>query len=199
MTPTSDEPAAGDSSDEETDALPRDELKRRASGGIFIVGSRGLAILLVGFGGNLVLARLLTPRDFGLVAVGMSLVLFSTVLSDGGLGAGLIRRSQPPEIEELRALTALQLTVTVGVAAVTAAIAIPFGEIGWITALMASSTPLVTLQAPGRILLERSLSYGPLALIEVVQVLTYYVWAIALVVAGFGVWGFASATVARAA
>jgi O-antigen/teichoic acid export membrane protein len=199
MTPMSNEPPPWNSSGEEKDALPRDELKRRASGGIFIVGSRGLAILLVSFGGNLVLARLLTPRDFGLVAVGMSLVLFASVLSDGGLGAGLIRRSEPPDTEELQALTALQLAVTVGLAALTAAVAVPFGTIGWVTALMVSSAPLVALQVPGRILLERSLSYRPLALVEVVQVLTYNLWAIALVVAGFGVWGLASATIARAA
>jgi O-antigen/teichoic acid export membrane protein len=201
MTPIPNRPnhRAPISSGEPSDSLPRAELKRRASGGIFIVGSRGVAILLVGFIGNVVVARLLTPRDFGVVAIGMSLVLFASVISDGGLGAGLIRRVEPPAKEELQALTALQLALTIGLALATAVIAAPFGTIAWVTALMVSSTPLVALQVPGRILLERSLSYRPLALVEVLQVLTYHLWAIGLVVAGFGVWGLATATIARAA
>jgi O-antigen/teichoic acid export membrane protein len=177
----------------------RDDLKARTSAGLFIVATRGLAILVVGFGGNVVLARLLTPHDFGTVAIGMSFVLFAGMLSDGGLGAGLIRRAEPPEKEELQALTALQLTVTTVLALVIAAAAAPFGRIGWVTALMVSSMPLVALQFPGRIVLERSLSYRPLAMVEVAQVLTYYAWAMGLVVAGAGVWGLASATVAMRA
>jgi O-antigen/teichoic acid export membrane protein len=179
--------------------LPRDELRRRASAGVFIVATRGLAILLLGLAGYVVLAHLLTPRDFGVVAIGMSFVLFTGMLSDGGLGAALIRRAEPPTTEELQALSAFQLSVTVALALVAAAVAAPFGEIGWVIALMVSSMPLVTLQFPGMIVLERSLRYRPLAVVEVSQVLVYHAWAIALVISGFGVWGLASATVARAA
>jgi O-antigen/teichoic acid export membrane protein len=183
---------------EEHVALPRDELRRRASAGIFIVATRGLAILLLGFAGNVIVARLLSPRDFGIVAIGMTFVALTGLLSDGGLGAGLIRRAEPPKTEELEALTALQLTVTAVLALVIAVVATPFGEVGWVIALMMSAAPLVALQFPGRILLERSLRYRPLAVVEVSQVLTYNLWAIGFVVAGFGVLGLASATVARA-
>jgi polysaccharide transporter, PST family len=192
--------ALSNGASEQMGSLPRSELKQRASAGIFIVGSRGLAILLIGFAGNVVVARLLTPHDFGVVALGISLMQFAGMLSDGGIGAGLIRRPEPPKIEELQALTALQLTVTVAFACVVTAVATPFfGWVGWVIALMASSMPLVALQFPGRILLERSLSYRPLAMVEVSQVVTYHACAIALVVAGFGVWGLAAATVVRAA
>jgi O-antigen/teichoic acid export membrane protein len=180
-------------------ALPRDELRRRASAGIFIVMTRGVAIALVSFGGSVVLARLLTPHDFGAVAIGMSLVLFVGMLSDGGLGAGFIRRAKAPELEELQALMGFQLAATTALALVTAAVAAPFGETGWVTALMVTSTPLMALQLPGRILLERSLSYRPLAVVELSQVFTYNASAIGLVVAGLGVWGLASAAIVRAA
>lgn len=178
--------------------IPRGELKRRASAGIFIVGTRGLAIVVVGFLGNVVVARLLTPHDFGVVAIGMSLVVFTGLLSDGGIGSGLIRRAQPPDAEELQSLTAFQLTITTIMALAILAVGIPFGQTGRVTALMVCSMPLVALQFPGKIMLERALSYRPLAIVEVSQVLTYYAWAIGTVVAGFGVWGLASATVARA-
>ena len=43
----------------------------------------------------IVLARLLNPHAFGLIAFGMAVVLFGSLLADGGLGAGLIRRAGP--------------------------------------------------------------------------------------------------------
>lgn len=184
---------------EEQDALLRDDLKLRTSAGLFIVATRGLAILLVGFVGNVVLARLLTPHDFGTVAIGMSFVLLAAVISDGGLGAALIRRAEPPETEELQALLGLQLAVTIGLALVVAAVGSQFGRIGLVTGVMVSSMPLVALQFPGRITLERALSFRPLAMVEVSQVLTYYAWSIAFVVAGFGVWGLATGTIAMRA
>jgi O-antigen/teichoic acid export membrane protein len=153
----------------------------------------------VGFAGNVVLARLLVPHDFGLVAIGTSLVYFISTLSDGGLGASLIRRPEPPRKEELQALLALQVGVALGLAFATASVAAPFGRTGWIVAVMASSMPLAMLQVPGRILLERSLSYHRLAVVEVTQVLTYQAWAIGFAVAGFGVWSLATGTVAMRA
>ena len=196
MTPAGPDPVASASAGEEGDVgLPRDELRRRALEGIVIVFTRGVAIALLSFAGSVVLARLLNPHAFGVIAFGLALVLFGSLLADGGLGAGLIRRAEPPAVEELQALTGFQLGVTVGLALVTAAVAAPFGEAGWVTALMVWSLPLAMLQLPGRILLERSLSYRPLATVEVSQVLVYNVCAVSLVLLGFGVWGMASATV----
>jgi polysaccharide transporter, PST family len=184
---------------EDAGALPREELKRRASAGVLIVATRGVAILVISFVGNVIVARLLTPHDFGVVAIGMSFVYFVSMLADGGLGAALIRRPEPPAREELQALMGLQLALTVALALLVAAGAAPFGRSGWVVALMVSSMPLAMLQFPGRILLERSLLYRPLAVVELTQVLVYHAWAIGFVIAGFGVWGLASATVAMRA
>ena len=181
---------------QETGVLPRQELARRASAGIVIVFSRGVAIALLSFGGSVVLARLLDPYAFGVVAIGMAVVVFTSLLADGGLGAGLIRRAEPPTAEELQALTGFQLVVTVAISLVAAALAAPFGEIGWVMALIASSTPFAMFQVSGRILLERSLSYRPLAAVELSQVVAFNVCAVSLVLLGFGVWGIAIAIVA---
>jgi O-antigen/teichoic acid export membrane protein len=186
-------PATGPHTDP---TLSREELKERASAGIFIVASRGLTILLIGFGGNVVLAHLLTPHDFGIVAVGTSLVLFASALADGGLGAALIRRPEPPATEELQALTGLQLVITIALALGTAAVGALYGRAGLIAAVMVSSMPFAVMQFPGRILFERSLSYRSLAVVEVVQVVTSYAWAVGLVAAGFGVWGLATSEIA---
>ncbi|MFF7945467.1 oligosaccharide flippase family protein [Streptomyces griseorubiginosus] len=182
----------------EDEVLTGSELKRRAKAGVFVVSTRGLVILLLGFAGNVVVARLLEPRDLGVVAVGMSFVLFAGLVSDGGLGAGLIRREQPPSGEELGALSALQLGLTLAMTALAAAVAVPLGRVAWVTAVMVASMPFVALQFPGRILLERALLYRRLVVVEMSQVLCYQAWAIGTVAAGFGVWGLATATVVRA-
>lgn len=187
----------GNSSSSDERSLSRSELKRRATSGVFVITSRGFVIMLLGLAGNIVVARLLSPSDFGLVAVGMSIVLFSGLLSDGGLGAGLIRRAEPPSRTELGALSAFQLAVTGAITLVAVAVAVPLGRVGWITAVMVASMPLTALQFPGRILLERSLLYRRLAVVELGQALSFQAWAVATVAAGFGVWGLATATVVR--
>lgn len=178
--------------------LSREELKHRTSAGVFIVGSRGVILLLVAFGGQVALAHLLNPEDFGLIALGMSVMLVSGLLSDGGLGAALIRRPEPPERDELGGLVALQLGVSSIVALLAAATAGLVGGTAWVIAAMACAMPIVAFQFPGRITLERALSYRPLAIVEVAQILIYYAAAIGLVAAGLGVWGVAVATLVRA-
>jgi O-antigen/teichoic acid export membrane protein len=110
-----------DSADAPDRQLTHDELRRRTSAGVFLVGSRGAALLVFGVAGNIVLARLLTPYAFGIIAIGMSVMLIGGLLSDGGLGAGLIRRERPPDLAELASLTAMQLGIASLVLALTAA------------------------------------------------------------------------------
>lgn len=189
-----------DDSPTDDGALSRAELKHRAASGVFIVATRGMVIMALGLIGNVVVARVLAPHDFGVVAIGMSVVFFSQLISDGGLAAGLIRRAEPPTSAELGAFSAFQLSVTgvVAFTAVAVALVSPFGEVGWVTAVMVASMPFVALQFPGRILLERDLRYRRLAAVELLQSLCFQAWAVGTVVAGFGVWGLATATVVRA-
>ena len=128
---------------------------------------RGFGIRFLGFAGTLVLARLLTPRDFGLVAFGATFVTLATFVSDGGIGTALIRRVTPPERADLRALLAFQLALTTVLAVGVSTLVLPFGTIGQVTALMVASIPFTAVRAPGVIVLERRLDYRPLAVVEV--------------------------------
>jgi O-antigen/teichoic acid export membrane protein len=175
-------------------------MRRRAKSGIFFVGSWGVFNLVVGFGGNLVLARMLDPKDFGIVAIGATLMLFTTSIADGGLGSGLIRREAAPDRSELRAALALQLILTLSLAVVAAGIGWLVGGAGLVVALMMAALPIAAFQTPGRVMLSRALRFKALSTAEAVANAVYYAWAIALVVAtGAGVWALASAVVVRAA
>jgi O-antigen/teichoic acid export membrane protein len=180
------------------DRLSEGELQERASAGVAIVASRGLFLLIVGFGGNVVLARLLMPRDFGLVAFGLTIIALAQAVSDGGLGAGLIRRTEPPTRDELRAMLGLQFGATTILAGTISAIAASFGRGGEVVAIMVLTLPILTLGTPGRIVLERRLNYRPLAFVDVAQLVGYYLWAIPAVIAGLGVWALATASVFKA-
>lgn len=175
------------------------QVKQRAAAGLVVVGSRGVAILLIGFASYTALARLLSPREFGLIAIGLAFTAIIGLAADGGLGGALIRRAEPPTREELQALTALQVGVATGLALLTAGVGIFLGDARWITTIMTAAMPIVALQMPGRILLERSLNYRSLAVIEIAQVVCYHGSAVGLVLAGFGAPGVACAWVIRAA
>ena len=153
----------------------------------------------VAFVGMLVLAHLLSPTDLGMVAFGTTVVTIGTFFADGGLGAALIRRADHPTVDELRTLLALQLILALVIALAVAVVGFRAGTTGAVTAIMACSLPLLALRAPHAIALERALEYRPIAAIEFAESLVFYGWAIATVEAGWGVWGVASAAIARSA
>jgi O-antigen/teichoic acid export membrane protein len=178
--------------------LSRTEVRRRTSAGIVYVASSGLAGMVIGFFGNLVLARLLTPHAFGLVAVGSTMTLLGGALAEGGLGSGMIRRAEPPDRSELRTLNGIQLTIALSVCVPTAAVALPFGVVGAVTAIMVMSLPIETLQTPGRVVLNRAMKYDRMAAANVGAIAASQIFAITAVALGAGVWGLASAAVVKA-
>lgn len=174
------------------------DVRRRAVAGALLLGVRGIGVRLLGLAGNVVLARLLVPSDFGTVALALSLLAFGTLMFDGGLGASLIRRTEDPSREDLRNVLALQLAGSVLLTASVATAGLLIGDAGTIAAVMMLALPFVALRGPGLIMLERKLSFGPVAAVEIGEVLAYYGWAVLTVALGAGVWGLASASIVKA-
>jgi O-antigen/teichoic acid export membrane protein len=174
------------------------ETAQRTVRAVALLVTRGAVVAAFGLGANLALARLLEPRDFGIVALGTVLLVFGTFLSDAGLGAALIRRGEPPTRAELEAVNGAQLGLMVTVAGCVAAVAIPIGRDGAVIAAMVASLPIIVLKAPSLIVLERRVDYNVIAKVDVVEAAAFYAWALVAVALGAGVWGFATAVVARA-
>ena len=183
-----------------TDAseLSRSEVRGRALTGVLYVTASGGINLLIGFVGNLALARMLTPEDFGVVAVGLTATLLGTAISDGGLGAGMIRRREPPKRSELRTLNGIQLAIAAAVVAPICLIALGFGRTGAITAIMILSLPITMLQTPGRVVLARNMLYDRQAAVDAAGQMSFYLFAVTTVALGADVWGLATATLVRA-
>src|SRR3954471_24353823 len=125
--------------DDEQPRLGGDEVRRLAARGAVLLAARGVAIRALGFVGNVILAQLLTPADFGAVAIGTVLIIFVALVSDGGLGAALVRGDHRPTRLIFEQLLGFQLAIAVGITLLVTAIAPFFGRPGWIAAIMTSS------------------------------------------------------------
>jgi O-antigen/teichoic acid export membrane protein len=195
MCPTQQPPPLGPAGE---DQLSADDVKTKAVRGVLAVGFRGVAIRALGLAANVVLARLLLPEEFGVLALGMAFLAFSSFITSGGIGAYLIRAPETPARSQLEAIYGLQLSAALLLVVLTAAIGIPLGRAGALAAIMACSLPIDASRAPAALLAERRLDYRSLVRAEVLEVVAYNVFAVASVALGAGVWGVAAAFVVRA-
>jgi O-antigen/teichoic acid export membrane protein len=144
---------------------------------------------------NIVLARILERRDFGVYGICIFYIGIGTLLGDGGLGAALLRRRREPTKKEFR----IALTALLGVSAVLGGamfIAAPY--IGHYNRFAPSEVNVLRAMAPlyfvnafrvvPYIRLERALQFSRIARIELTASLVRHLVAISLALAGAGVW-----------
>ena len=110
--------------------LSASEVRERAVSAVAIDVLRGFGVRFLALIGMVVLARLLTPHDFGIVAVGATFVIFANFVADGGIGTALIRRSKPPERADLKALLAFQLGLNTALAVGVSVVAVAIRRVG---------------------------------------------------------------------
>ena len=175
------------------------DIRGKAASGVLLISLRTFAIRALGLVGNLVLARLLSPQEFGVLAFGLTLILFGQFFADAGIAAGLIRRNQPPTRHELHAILGFQLLVSSVLMLAIAAVAVPSGRSGQVATVMAASVVVSAWRAPATLLLERRLDYRALAAVEVLEGVIFVATSLIAVALGAGVWGVAGAHVVRAA
>lgn len=75
----------------QTDHLLKNLERRSVSGGFFTVVSQGIQFALT-LGSTMILARLLEPRDFGLLAMVWTVIGFLRVFKDAGLSTATVQR-----------------------------------------------------------------------------------------------------------
>ena len=152
----------------------------------------------------MIMARLLTPADFGLVALAMAFLRFGTYFSKLGVGHALIQR---PTLNEREIRTAFTTSVLLGLllASVFYLLA-PFAqsvvdapEVVPVIQVLALSIFIAGLGTTAISLLKRDLRFKGLAFIEVGSYLIGYVFVgITLALLGFGVWSLVFAALGQA-
>lgn len=152
---------------------PNDDHERRVRtvrGGAATLLSQGCGFVLL-FGLQVVLARLLTPEDFGLVAVVTSVITFFSLFGDLGLPTATVQRREITH-EQVSLLFWLNTAWGVALALLTAAAALPlarlYGEprLAPVVAALAAGFVFVGVGSQHRALLRRRLRFTSLALID---------------------------------
>ena len=179
--------------------LTAGDIGRRAASGAALLTAKGLLAQALGLVSTIVVARLLVPHQLGLYAIAVTISTFLLMLGSGvGMGAALIRRTAPPEHDDLRAYVALQLFVSLALVGVVVLATRPFGLVGQLTAVMVVSAPITAFGGASLVVVERQLLYKRIATAETAAIVVYYGWTVVTVFIGWGLWGLATATVARA-
>jgi O-antigen/teichoic acid export membrane protein len=151
---------------------------------------RGAVLRVLGLVGNIVLARLLVPEDFGAAAISLTVLGVAAAIADGGLVVGLVRRSEPPTQNELRAAVAFQLAVAALLLSVSAALVPITGRVGALTTTMLLALLAMPWRTPAVVLLERDLDFRRIVAVEVIQSVTLYLVAVPVALLGAGAWSF---------
>lgn len=179
--------------------MSSEEVGRRTVQGAVAVTLRGVVVRAVGLLTNLVLARLLSPAEFGLLAVALAFAGVATVVSQGGLGISLVRHERDPAPEDVAVAVGFQLVVTLIVASIGTLLGAAFGGTWAVIAVMLWALPFSALRTPSGVHVQRTLRFWIFALVNTAETTVYSVVAIAGVWLGYGLWAPAVALVCRAA
>ena len=180
----------------------RDLGRRAVRGGVVSVAMQyGNGVLQIV--AAVILARLLTPADFGLVAIVTVLTSFAPLLIDFGLGDATAQRDKitPSQISSLFWLSlGVGLAVAVALAACSPLIAAIYRQPELEPIALCTSTIFVLWGAANQhlALLRRTMQFGRIARIQLLGSLVGIATAIALAMRGYGYWALVARPIANA-
>lgn len=181
------------------------QVHQRAKRGITLLMSRQVLIQSLTFVGSVVLARALSPALFGLYAIATFTVQIFAMLGDFGLAPSFIQRKEEITEKDLQIGFTLQQIITT-VLVLILLVAAPcivqlYPKVSpdtvWLVRALAFSLYLTSWRSISALQLERNLLYEKLAWVEMVEAVAMQATAVALALAGYGVWSFVWATLLR--
>ena len=168
-------------------------LRRRAAKGVFWTATSNWGNELTRLLVFVILARLLDPKDFGLVALALVFIGMTQVVADQGMADALVQRK---DLDPAHFDSAFWMNVAAGLflAALMAGLAIPIshalGEprLAPVLAVLALSIPISSLNLVQRALMTRDLAFRSLALRTLVSIGVGATFGVTAAFLGFGVW-----------
>ena len=152
----------------------------------------------------MVLARLLMPQDFGLMAMAGVVAAIAALFADLGLGSALMHFPRPDR-STFSTIYWMNLGMSCCLALVFALLAWPvahaYGQPDLLPVLwwLSLTFPLGALGQPFRVIAEKELQFPQLARQEIAAVLIGFLSALVVAVSGGGVFALVAATLATAA
>lgn len=168
-------------------------LKRKVMSGLRWTAGAKLLGQLFTWSITLVIIRLLSPADYGLMTLASVFVAFLAMLSELGLGAAVVQRRDLSD-DTLRSLLGLVLLVSVvfyaGLALAAPFIAGFYDEPRLISLVrvMAFQFLLMGFTVLPQSILLRDMEFRKLAIIDIVSAVSGSITTLVLVLTGYGVW-----------
>jgi PST family polysaccharide transporter len=140
-----------------------------------------------------VLARLLSPADYGLVGIAMPFIMCATMLADAGVGMSLVRTPASERVEWCTCFwisAACGLGLGIAVAGLGPVVAWAFGE-PKLSAIVSGLGPIVTAQGlflVPRAALQQECRFRTIAVTEIIAIGGGLLTAVWLAYSGAGVW-----------
>ncbi|MGH9607867.1 MAG: oligosaccharide flippase family protein [Terracidiphilus sp.] len=184
--------------------VPPGVVARQAVRSVVALGIRQVFNQGMAFAGGILLARLLSPSEFGLYAIVTFLLTFLIAFGDVGLAASLVRQQEEPADEDYRAIFTVQQVLVlcvvilfwIGAPWVANIYHLPPHD-SLVFRLLALSLLCASFQVIPSARLERALLFGKLAKVEMAMSFVFYSTAVVLAWRGVGALSFAIAILAR--
>lgn len=184
----------------QTDHLLKDIQGRSLRGGVVTLSGQA-AKFLINLISTAVMARLLRPQDFGLLAMVTSIIAFAHFFKDLGLGGATVQRSQVTHAQ-VSFLFWVNVALSVVVALIVAASA-PLivwfyhdPRLFWITMVLSANFIFSGLVVQHQALLRRQMQFRTLAMRDVTAMACSIAVGITLAWFGFGYWSLVAVPVA---
>jgi O-antigen/teichoic acid export membrane protein len=186
----------------DSSALLKDLGSKSARGGVVTLGAQGARFILQ-IGSTVILARLLTPEDFGLVGMVAVLINFVVFFRDLGLTQATVQRSEitRQQISNLFWINTSMSVLVAGVFALASPLVAEFyerRELVAITLILAAGVLIEGLGLQHRALMMRTMEFSKLAVADIGSQILAVVFAVYLGAAGFGYWALIGLTVSGA-
>ena len=169
------------------------DLKQKTISGILWSGVQKFGSLAISFIANIVLARLLTPDDFGCIGMLAIFIVLSQTFIDGGFGAALVQKKNPTE-EDYSTIFYWNIIVAVLLYAllfVTAPLIADFYRIPLLTDILrvqGISLIISSLYIIQSNRLVKQLNFKTLSIVTIIATLAGTFIAIIMAYRGWGVW-----------
>lgn len=181
--------------------LLANDLERTSVRGAAITGGGQLCKFLLRFGSTAILARLLTPEDYGLVAMTAVIVGFAGVFKDAGLTSATVQRRDISH-EQISMLfwinAAVGCLLALLLVAIAPLVAAFYDEPRLRAVTMALATTFVFggISVQHQALLRRQMRFKALAVIEIVSMIAGIVTGVLMAYVGYGYWSLVGLSIA---
>ncbi len=151
------------------------------------------ATQLATWGATLIIARLLTPEDYGLVDMAALYLGFVQLVNEFGLGAAIIRERELDR-EQIASLGGMSILLGLGLWALSTLIAVPVAaffrqpEVRWIITILGVTFLTTAVKVVPRSLMVRDLQFRRVAVADATEAISSAVVTLTLAIAGARYW-----------